>query len=138
MHSRSIRQASKESIPTKQASKHSKPYFTDDLKSLLTVLHEARKRLKKRSDPINSLAYEKQKTAFQYALLKAKACHFQESAEKLNKSTEIDLRKAKNYFAPNGDTIPMGCYASIGKIFEDEASKFEHIFDVFFLGNPSG
>ena len=132
---RCLQQASKETIPTKQVSKHSKPYFTDELKSLSADLREARKRLKKRSDPINSLAYEKQKTAFQDALLKAKARHFQESAEKLNKSTGIDFWKAKKLFAPNGDTIPMGCLASNGKILKDEASKFKHLFDVFFSGN---
>ena len=48
---RCIKQVSKETIPTKQVSKHSKPYFTDELKSLPADLREARNRLKERSDP---------------------------------------------------------------------------------------
>ena len=88
-------------FPTKQVGKHSKPYFTDELKSLSADPLDARKRLKKPSDLINSLVYGK--AAFWNALLKAKAFHFQESAEKLIKSTRINFWKAKK-LAPNGDS----------------------------------
>ena len=126
----------KETIQSKQVSKHLKPYFTDELKPFFsTDLREARKLLEKLSDPINSLAYEKQKTAFQYALWKSKVFHFRESTENLNKSTAIDFRKAKKRFAPIGSTIPMGCLATNGKNIKEETRKFEHLSDVFFSGN---
>ena len=128
---RCIQQASKETIPTKQVSKHYKPYFTDELESLSADLREARKRLKKRSDPIN---YEKQKELpFNMHPWKPKLPTSRKALKNWNKSTGIDFWKAKKHFAPDGGTIPMRCHASNGKIFEDDASKFEHLFNVFFF-----
>ena len=95
-------------------------------------LRKARKKMKLRSDPINTFNYETLKLQFQTTLMKSKAEHYKTCAETLNASKGSDFWKAKNLFTRTREKIPMGCLISNGKILDSDADKFEHLRCTFF------
>ena len=60
-----ISEAANLTIPLKQVTSHSKPYFNEELKMISLQLRKARKTMKLRSDPINTFNYETLKQQFQ-------------------------------------------------------------------------
>ena len=95
-------------------------------------LRKARKKMKLRSDPINTFNYETLKRKFQTTLMQSKAEHYKTCAETLNASKSSDFWKAKNLFTRTRETIPMGCLISNGKVLDSDADKFEHLRSTFF------
>ena len=83
-------------IPLKQITSHSKPYFNEELKMLSLQLRKARKKMKLRSDPINTFNYETLKRQFQTTLMKSKAEHYKTCAETLNASKGSNFWKASS------------------------------------------
>ena len=127
-----ISEAANPTIPLKQITSHSKPYFNEELKMLSLQLRKARKKMKLRSDSIITFNYETLKRQFQTTLMKSKAEHYKTCAETLNASKGSDFWKAKNLFTRTRETIPMGCLISNGKVLDSDADKFEHLRSTFF------
>ena len=121
-----ISEAANLTLPIKQITSHSKPYFNEELKMLSLQLRKARKIMKLRLDPINIFNYEILKQQFQSTLMKSKAEYYKTCRETPNASKGSDFWKTKNFLL-----VPMGWLISYGKVLDSNSDKFERLRSTF-------
>ena len=130
-----LNQLNKVHVPVKKVSRHSKPYWNDNLSLLSQEVREARKRFKYRSNEFNKTRLDNAKLAFSDALNAAQTQFIEKQSENINtaKPDKFWNNFKKTFY--NNNKNPMGNLKDeCGNILRDNKDKADALYRGMFLG----
>ena len=130
-----LNQLNKVHVPVKKVSRHSKPYWNDNLSLLSREVREARKRFKYRSNEFNKTRLDNAKLAFSDALNAAQTQFIEKQSENINtaKPDKFWNNFKKTFY--NNNKNPMGNLKDeCGNILSDNKDKADALYRGMFLG----